>query len=126
MINSSSLKQTQVHHTGTFKADIDSIDKYGNEVREFVIGHPNKMHFHSQSSKSNSDSYNKEPININTLEQKENMNNQNMFERPRQYNEYQKIAVSTRNQPAFAQLNYHNTGKQQTASEAITSRYGKS
>lgn len=54
---SSTFKHGLVRQTGTFKIDKESVDtrnqsvdNYGNEVREFVIEHPTKSQFSSQYS----------------------------------------------------------------------------
>jgi predicted RNA-binding protein with EMAP domain len=50
---SSSLQNIHINKTGTFKVDQDSVDtrnqstdKYGNEIREFIIDHPLQNHYH--------------------------------------------------------------------------------
>lgn len=77
---SSSFKYPPINNTGTFKQDKSSIDtrnqsmdNYGNEIREFIIDHPFKNSI-SQSSKKNASSFSKEPNSTLSKEDKENTN----------------------------------------------------
>jgi len=80
----SSMRNTHVNHTGTFKAECDSADtrnqsedNYGNEVREFVIDHPTNR-YNSQSSQNLMNSGSKDVVRSRNYDDKENFVNQNI------------------------------------------------
>lgn len=79
---SSSMKHPTVNYTGTFKQEkqssIDtrnqSLDNYGNEIREFVIDHPFKNQMQTMSSKRQSSSFSGQANSSQSHEDKENLN----------------------------------------------------
>jgi len=111
--NSSSLKCLNVHQTGTFKADVSnsdktqSIDKFGNEVREFAIGHP-PVNYQAQSSYRLNSTDSQRFNTIESRDNKENKRNVNIEIDTQGFKIPQKVAYSTRNNMNFGELGYQN------------------
>ena len=106
--NSRSLKQINVHQTGTFKADCSSndtrnqsIDKYGNEVREFVIGHSNQARYQSPGSFDPSSTGSNR---ISTMDNKENRTIHNIIVEENRFGDKSNLPINTRNEGKFVEF----------------------
>ena len=129
---SSTFKHINVRNTGTFKQDRDSIDtrnqsidNYGNEVREFVIDHPFKNQLGSRSCLKHTDSYSKDPKIDSIDDDKENAAIQEIIvdkwlKEPKNYK------INPKHDFKLAHnTNNINSKNKLPVSEVISSRFGK-
>lgn len=127
MKNSSSIKH--INHTGTFKVEStdtrnQSIDKYGNEVREFIIDHPNLYGFQTNSSKNQNDKGSQRFMSTDSYDNKENMSHHNILIDHHRYCDLEKITSSTRNDPKIGNHFKYNENIPHPSSQEITNRKG--
>lgn len=127
MKNSSSIKH--INHTGTFKVEStdtrnQSIDKYGNEVREFIIDHPNLYGFQTNSSKNQNNNGSQRFMSTDSYDNKENMAHHNIVIDPQQYCDFNKITSSTRNDIKVGSHFKYDENRPQPSSQLITNRNG--
>ena len=129
---SSTFKHGLVRHTGTFRIDRDSVDtrnqsvdNYGNEVREFVIEHPSKNQISSQHSLKQTANYSERVGGIWGYDDKENFIDCEIIVEKDEFKNKRNCQIPKQNSKFANEISNLSNQNKIPVSEVISNRFGK-